>query len=81
VLPFSWPGVDVGSPEHGHEVRKVPAARVITRVAGTGTAGNTGDGDPATEAELNTPFGVAATADGGFLVADTSNSEVRKLAV
>lgn len=54
---------------------------VITRVAGTGTAGNTGDDDPATEAELYQPFGVAATADGGFLIADTFNNEVRKVAV
>ena len=52
---------------------------VITRVAGTGTAGNTGDDDPATEAELNQPCGVAVTADGGFLIADTSNHEVRKV--
>src|SRR5689334_17569072 len=55
------------------------AMGVITRVAGTGTAGNTGDDDPATEAELNQPCGVAVTADGGFLIADTSNHEVRKV--
>jgi len=54
---------------------------LITRIAGTGAAGNVGDGNPATEAELNTPFGVAATAYGGFLIADTSNNEVRKVAV
>ena len=42
---------------------------VITRVAGTGTAGNSGDDGPATDAELNFPIGVAVTADGGFLIA------------
>ena len=52
---------------------------VITRVAGTGTAGNSGDDGPATEAELNGPFGVAVTADGGFLIADQGNSVVRKV--
>jgi len=52
---------------------------VITRVTGTGTAGNTGDDDPATEAELNQPCGVAVTADGGFLIADTYNSVVRMI--
>jgi hypothetical protein len=31
---------------------------VITRVAGTGTAGSSGDGDPATAAKLSYPFGV-----------------------
>ena len=62
-------------------VRKVSAAGVITRVAGTGTAGNTGDDGPATDAQLNEPEGVAVTADGGFLIADAGNQEVRKVAV
>jgi len=53
---------------------------VITRVAGTGTAGNTGDGGPATGAQLNRPSAVAVTADGGFLIADVANHVVRKVA-
>jgi len=60
-------------------VRKVSAAGVITRVAGTGTAGNSGDDGPATDARLNRPFWVAVTADGGFLIADSDNTEVRKV--
>ena len=60
-------------------VRKVSAAGVITRVAGTGTAGNTGDDGPATDAQLNEPAGVAVTADGGFLITDTDNNVVRKV--
>ena len=62
-----------------NEVRKVSAAGVITRVAGTGTSGNTGDDGPATDAQLNNPVGVAVTADGGFLIADTGNNVVRKV--
>jgi DNA-binding beta-propeller fold protein YncE len=62
-----------------HEVRMVSAAGVITRVAGTGTPGNTGDDGPATDAQLNRPFGVAVTPDGGFLIADTFNNEVRQV--
>jgi trimeric autotransporter adhesin len=62
-----------------NEVRKVSAAGVITRVAGTGNPGNSGDTGPATGAELYSPSGVAATADGGFLIADTRNNEVRKV--
>ena len=62
-----------------NEVRQVSAAGVITRVAGTGTTGNTGDDGPATDAQLNRPVGVALTADGGFLIADTFNNEVRKV--
>ena len=60
-------------------VRKVSAAGVITRVAGTGTRGNSGDDGPATDAQLNEPAGVAVTADGGFLIADPGNSVVRKV--
>jgi len=62
-----------------NEVRKVSSAGVITRVAGTGTAGNSGDDGLATDAELNFPTGVAVTADGGFLIADAGNDEVRKV--
>jgi hypothetical protein len=60
-------------------VRKVSAAGVITRVAGTGTPGNSGDDGPATDAQLNRPFGVAVTAGGGFLFADAFNNVVRKV--
>ena len=61
-------------------VRKVSADGVITRVAGTtGTSGSAGDGGPATDAQLNGPVGVAVTADGGFLVADSGNNMVRKV--
>ena len=46
---------------------------VITRVAGTGNEGNSGD------AQLNSPTGVAVTADGGFLVAYRDTHVVRKV--
>ena len=60
-------------------VRKVSAAGMITRVAGTGTRGNSGDDGPATDAQLNEPVGMAVTADGGFLITDSGNSVVRKV--
>jgi glucose/arabinose dehydrogenase len=62
-----------------HEVRKVSAAGAITQVAGTGIPGNAGDDGPATEAQLNRPFGIAVTPDGGFLIADTLNNVVRRV--
>jgi DNA-binding beta-propeller fold protein YncE len=62
-----------------HMVRKVSSAGVITRVAGTGTDGNSGDDGPATEAELSGPIGVAVTPDGGFLITDIRSCEVRKV--
>ena len=64
----------------GQRVRRVSPAGVITRVAGTGSAGLSGDGGPATAARLNKPIGVSVTADGGFLIGDSVNHRVRKVA-
>jgi hypothetical protein len=61
-----------------HAIRRVSPAGTITTVAGTLlTAGSTGDGGPATAATLKQPTGVAATADGGFLIADNGNHGIR----
>ncbi len=63
----------------GHRVRHVSAAGVITRVAGTGSAGFSGDGGAAAAARLNKPVGVSTTFDGGFLIGDSLNGRVRKV--
>jgi NHL repeat len=63
----------------GHRVRRVSAGGVITRVAGTGSAGFSGDGGAATHARLNRPVFVSATSDGGFLIGDSVNDRVRKV--
>ncbi|MGI8683964.1 MAG: Calx-beta domain-containing protein [Acidimicrobiales bacterium] len=63
-----------------HRIRRVSGATgVITTVAGTGTAGFSGDGGPPTAAQLNSPFSVAALPDGTVVVADTLNNRVRVL--
>ncbi len=41
--------------------------------------GDTGDDGLATGAQLHEPAGMAATPDGGFLIADVLNNEVPKL--
>lgn len=61
-------------------VRKVSPAGIITTVAGTGVRGFSGDGGPATLARLARIYGVAPTADGGFLVVDTGNQRIRRVA-
>ena len=61
-----------------HRVRRVSPTGTITTVAGT-TRGLSGDGGPATAAQLNFAFGVAVTADGGFLIADTLNHRMRRV--
>jgi hypothetical protein len=62
-----------------NRIRKVSASGTITTVAGTGTAGHSGDGGPATAATLNGPYTVAVTPDGGYLIADTGNHRIRKV--
>jgi Collagen triple helix repeat (20 copies)/NHL repeat len=62
-----------------NRVRRVAPDGTITTVAGTGTPGGAGDGGPATAAQLNFPAGVAATPDGGFLIADANNQRVRQV--
>ncbi len=62
-------------------IRKVTAATgVITTMAGTGVAGFTGDGGPATAAQLNDPRAVAVDEEGNVFIADTRNHRVRKVA-
>ena len=60
-------------------VRKIAAAGIIQTVAGTGAAGNQGDGGPATAAQLNAPFAVAVDAAGSLYIADTNNLAIRKV--
>jgi hypothetical protein len=52
----------------------------IYTIAGAGTAGFSGDGGPATSAELNMPHGVAVDAAGNVLISDFRNDRVRVVA-
>ena len=63
-----------------NNIRKVDAAGVITTVGGTGTAGYSGDGGAAINAQFNFPTGVEINpATGDVYVADVLNSRVRKI--
>lgn len=58
-------------------------ARNITTFAGTGVEGNSGDGGPATSAQLRFPMGIMPVAAGGaaptgsVVIADSYNNELR----
>ncbi|GEM_PF-6547267 len=63
----------------GHRIRKVTSERVISTLAGTGISGFSGDGRPASEAQLSYPKGVAIDQTGNIYIADTHNNRVRKI--
>jgi hypothetical protein len=63
-----------------HEIRRVRPDGTIVAVAGSGVGGPAGDGGPATAARLNLPSDTATLPGGGFLIADTGNDRVRRVA-
>ncbi len=60
-------------------VRKIDRSGRIRTVAGTGTAGFSGDNGPATLAKLNRPSAVAGDGLGNVYIADTNNHVVRRI--
>ncbi len=61
----------------GNNVIRRVAGGVITTVAGTGVADNTGDGGPALTATLYNPSAVAFDRSGNMLIADSANNRIR----
>ncbi len=63
----------------GDQVREVDTSGVITTLAGTGSKGFSGDGGPATEAQLDRPRGVAVDASGNVYILDIGNDRIRRI--
>ena len=61
-------------------VRRVSTEGIITTAAGNGTRGYSGDGGPASSAQINNRFGgVAADAGGNLYIADFDSARIRKI--
>jgi sugar lactone lactonase YvrE len=65
---------------NNNRIRKVATNGTISTVAGNGSYGYSGDGGPATSAELSGAYGVALDAAGNLYIADTYNCRIRKVA-
>ena len=63
---------------YNHRIRKItPADRVVSTIAGSGTA-DSADGT-GTAAKFHSPIGVAVDSSGNVYVADSNNHRIRKI--
>jgi RHS repeat-associated protein len=62
-----------------NRIRRVAPDGIITTVAGNGSLGFSGDGGPATSAQLREPTDVAVGVDGSLFIADSLNSCIRRV--
>ncbi len=87
-LPFYGDAADVAVDRAGNifvadywdsRILMLSPAGVVTAVAGNGTEGFSGDGGPATLAQLNGPTSVAIDNEGNLLIGDSGNFRIRKV--
>ena len=62
-------------------IRKISTTGIITTVAGTGTAGYSGDGSTATLAKIGTIYGMACDGSGNVYLYDFDNYRIRKITI
>ncbi|MEO7555402.1 MAG: FG-GAP-like repeat-containing protein, partial [Acidimicrobiales bacterium] len=75
-------GGNVYIADYSARVRKVSAATgIISTIAGNGSPGYSGDGGPATDAQLSVGGGLAVSESGDVFLAEAGNRRVRKVAV
>jgi hypothetical protein len=64
---------------YNSKIRKVDISGMISTIAGSGTAGYSGDGGPATAAELFDASALAVDDTGNVYISDYYNSRIRKV--
>jgi trimeric autotransporter adhesin len=65
---------------YNYRIRKVTPGGVISTIAGTGKSNFSGDGGPATAADIGSPTSVAVDAGGNIFFTDMDFSRIRKIA-
>lgn len=63
---------------NGGRVRKVDTSGMISTIAGTGVSGFSGDGGPATSAQLN-PWDIAVDSARNIFIAESNNQRIRRV--
>lgn len=66
---------DIGT----HRILKLTRQGRLLAVAGTGESGFSGDGGPATKAQLNSPHDLLFDTEGNLWIADTGNQRIRRI--
>jgi len=64
---------------NNQRIRKVDTSGTITTIGGNGISGFSGDGGPATDAQLYDPYAIAVDNLGNTYIADTHNNRIRKI--
>ena len=62
-----------------NSIKRISPSGTIMIIAGNGTPGFSGDGGPATSAQLYTPLGVAVDTSGVLYIADYYNGRIRRV--
>ncbi|MEA2677519.1 MAG: hypothetical protein QOJ81_1660 [Chloroflexota bacterium] len=73
------PPTNVAAATPGATIEPTAEGLVANVIAGTGEAGYSGDGGPATGAHLNYPTDMAVDAEGNLYIADTKNNVIRRI--
>ncbi len=62
-----------------YRVRKISSSGIISTVAGTGVSGFSGDGGPATAAQIGFPYYLTIDRNGNLYFGDDSSARIRKV--
>ncbi|MBK9285680.1 MAG: T9SS type A sorting domain-containing protein [Sphingobacteriaceae bacterium] len=65
--------------QSNNRIRKITPSGIISTCVGTGIGGYSGDGGPAINAQISTPYGISIDASGNLFIADFNNSRIRKV--